>query len=261
MSFFLSSLPLWLAMALIVVLPTATAMAAQLLIRKSVGAEKLVKNNEIAGFKFATVGVIYAVLLAFAVIAVWDKFSEAQNSVADEAGATAALFRYSDGPEPEALALHKAIVGYLRAVIDKDWPAMARESDSHEATEALDLLYSAAMALNRSPTRDTADMSEVFRQIDNVTAARRVRLHLATGLVPNVIWLVLFLGAGLTVGFTLFFGSEKSGGAGLDDGRLVGSRDHRLGGHHLDRPSFHRFGIHSPRRARSGAGGAQRAPG
>ena len=112
-SFFLSSLPLWLAMALIVVPPTATAMAAQLLIRKSVGAEKLVKNNEIAGFKFATVGVIYAVLLAFAVIAVWDKFSEAQNSVADEAGATAALFRYSDGPEPEALALQKAIVGYL----------------------------------------------------------------------------------------------------------------------------------------------------
>ena len=79
---------------------------------------------------------------------------------------------------------------------------MARKSDSHEATEALDLLYSAAMALNRSPTRDTADMSEVFRQIDNVTAARRVRLHLATGLVPNVIWLVLFLGAGLTVGYS-----------------------------------------------------------
>jgi hypothetical protein len=208
-SYFLSSLPLWLAMALIVVLPTATAMAAQLLIRKWVGADKLVKNNEIAGFKFATVGVIYAVLLAFAVIAVWDKFSEAQNSIADEAGATAALFRYSEGPEPEALALRKAVAGYLRAAIDKDWPAMARESDSHEATQALDLLYSAAMALNRLPTRDTADMSEVFRQVDNVTAARRIRLHLATGLVPNVIWMVLFLGAGLTVGFTLFFGSEN----------------------------------------------------
>ena len=52
-------------------------------------------------------------------------------------------------------------------------------------------------------------MSEVFRQIDNVTAARRVWLHLATGLVPNVIWMVLFLGAGLTVGFTLFFGSDN----------------------------------------------------
>ena len=152
---------------------------------------------------------IYAVLLAFAVIVVWEKFNEAQNFVADEAGAAAALFRYSEGPEPEALALRKAITGYLRAAIDKDWPAMARESESHEAAQTLEVLYSAAMALNRSPTRDTADMSEVFRQIDNVTAARRVRLHLATSLMPNVIWLVLFLGAGMTVGFTLFFGSEN----------------------------------------------------
>jgi hypothetical protein len=208
-SYFLSSLPLWLAMVLIVVLPTLIAMATQLLVRRWVGADKLVKNNEIAGFKFATVGVIYAVLLAFAVIAVWDKFSEAQTSVANEAGATAALFRYSEGPEPEASALRKAISSYLRAAIEKDWPAMAVETDSHEATEALDHLYAAAMALNRSAPRDTADMSEVFQQIDNVTAARRIRLHLATGLVPTVIWMVLFLGAGLTVGFTLFFGSEN----------------------------------------------------
>jgi hypothetical protein len=208
-SYFLSSLPLWLGIALIVVLPTAIAMGAQVWIRRTFGVDKLVKNNEIAGFKFATVGVIYAVLLAFAVIVVWEEFNEAENSVADEAGATAALFRYSEGPEPEALALRKALTNYLKTAIDKDWPAMARESESHEVSEGLDHLYSAAMALNRSPTRGTADMSEVFRQIDDVTAARRVRLHLATGLVPNVIWMVLFLGAGLTVGFTLFFGSEN----------------------------------------------------
>ena len=57
-------------------------MCAQLLVRRWVGVETLVKNNEIAGFKFATVGVIYAVLLAFSVIAVWDKFSNAENAVA-----------------------------------------------------------------------------------------------------------------------------------------------------------------------------------
>jgi hypothetical protein len=42
-----------------------------------------------------------------------------------------------------------------------------------------------------------------------VTAARRIRLHLATGLVPDVIWIALFAGALLTIGFTLFFGSEN----------------------------------------------------
>jgi hypothetical protein len=208
MSHFLSGLPLWALIALIVIVPTALAMTAQVLIRRWVGIETLVKNNEIAGFKFATVGVIYAVLLAFSVIVVWEKFNDAQTSVAEEAGATAALFRYAEGKEPEALALRAALVNYLKTTIDEEWPAMGLESEAHGVTAALNKLYS-ALALNQSGARDTADMSEVFRQIDQVTAARRIRLHLATGLVPDVIWIALFSGALLTVGFTLFFGSEN----------------------------------------------------
>ena len=209
MSYFLSSLPLWLLIALIVALPTILAMGAQALIHRRVGVTKLAKNNEIAGFKFATVGVIYAVLLAFTVIVVWEKFNDAQTAVANEAGATAALFHYAEGKEPEALAVRTALANYLSAAIDDEWPAMARETESQATEHALDSLYTAAIALNRSGTRGTADMAEVFRQLDNVTADRRVRLHLATGLVPNVIWIVLFMGALLTVGFTLFFGSEN----------------------------------------------------
>jgi Protein of unknown function (DUF4239) len=208
-SHFLASVPLWLLIALVVVIPTVLAMAVQLLIHRWVGIETLSKNNEIAGFKFATVGVIYAVLLAFSVIVVWEKFNDAQTAVAEEAGATAALFRYADGKEPEALAVRTALVNYLKAAIDEEWPAMSLESEARGVTHALNLLYSSALALNKSGTRDTADMSEVFRQIDNVTAARRIRLHLATGLVPDVIWIALFMGALLTVGFTLFFGSEN----------------------------------------------------
>jgi Protein of unknown function (DUF4239) len=208
-SHFLSSLPLWLLIALIVAAPTVLAMGAQVLIRKWVGVAGLVKNNEIAGFKFATVGVIYAVLLAFTVIVVWEKFSDAESAVADEAGATAALFQYTEGKEPEALAVRTALAKYVNAAIEDEWPAMARETESLLTQRALDSLYQAAIALNRSGARGQADMAEVFRQLDNVTAARRVRLHLATGLVPNVIWIALFMGALLTVGFTLFFGSEN----------------------------------------------------
>jgi len=208
-SYFLSSLPLWLLITLIVVIPTALAMVSQVLIRKWVGVAKLVRNNEIAGFKFATVGVIYAVLLAFTVIVVWEKFSDADSAVAAEAGATAAIDHYATGKEPEAVAVRAALANYLETAIEDDWPAMGREAESPATEQALDSLYAAVIALNRSGTRTTADMTEIFRQLDNVTAARRARLQLATGLVPNVIWIALFLGALLTVGFTLFFGSEN----------------------------------------------------
>jgi hypothetical protein len=61
------------------------------------------------------------------------------------------------------------------------------------------------------PNRDDAAgrHGRVFTQIDNITSARRIRLHLATGLVPGVVWAALYAGAILTVGFPLFFGSEN----------------------------------------------------
>jgi hypothetical protein len=208
-SYFLSSLPLSLSILLLVVIPTAIAMGAQALVHRWVGVEKLVQNNEIAGFKFATVGVIYAVLLAFTVIVVWEKFSAAENAVDQEAASIAALLRYAEGKEPAALALRQSVTAYAKTVIEDEWPAMEKESESPAATRALDAVYDAALALGRAGTRETADMAEVFAQTDNITASRRIRLHLATGLVPPIIWAALFAGALLTVGFTLFFGSEN----------------------------------------------------
>jgi chromate transport protein ChrA len=91
-SLFLAGLPLWVAAILLVVLPTMAAMCGPVLMRRRIGLERLASNNEIAGFKFATVGVIYAVLLAFAEIVVWEKFSDAETAVVQEAGASATLY-------------------------------------------------------------------------------------------------------------------------------------------------------------------------
>jgi hypothetical protein len=209
MSHYLSGLPIWLLTLLLVVIPTVIVMALQVFLHSRIGVQRLAKNNEIAGFKFATVGVIYAVLLAFSVIAVWEKFSVAEAAVDQEGAAMAALFRYAAGKEPEAVQLLNAISTYGRTAVDREWPAMARETESPETTDALSAVYAAALALNKIETRNSANMSEVFSQIDHITAARRLRLHLATGLVPSVIWVSLFASAFLTVGFTLFFGSEN----------------------------------------------------
>ncbi len=115
MSLFLSGLPLWAAALLLVVLPTIVAMYGPVLMRRRVGLEGLTRNNEIAGFKFATVGVIYAVLLAFAVIVVWEKFNDAETAVLQEAGAAATLYRLAAGPDREAVATRAALSNYLNS--------------------------------------------------------------------------------------------------------------------------------------------------
>jgi Na+/proline symporter len=93
----LTTLPLWLSGVLLVGGATLIAMAAPAFVRRHVSSDRLRINNEVAGFTFATVGVLYAVLLAFAVIIVWEKFSEAEHSVAQEAGAAATLYRLAEG--------------------------------------------------------------------------------------------------------------------------------------------------------------------
>ena len=93
---FLTRQPLWLSGTLIVGVTTSLAMLGPILVRRYVPLEKLTTNNEVAGFKFAVVGVLYAVLLAFAIIVVWEKFSDAENDVAKEAGAAATIYRLSE---------------------------------------------------------------------------------------------------------------------------------------------------------------------
>jgi hypothetical protein len=115
MIYFLTRQPLWLSGMLLVGLTTALAMIGPRLVRRYVTLEKLTTNNEVAGFKFATVGVLYAVLLAFAIIVVWEKFNDAENHVAQEAGAAATIYRLSQGiGEQPGAALRAALTTYLK---------------------------------------------------------------------------------------------------------------------------------------------------
>lgn len=207
MLLFLCALPLWLGAFFTVVLPTALAMLGPIIVRKRYPLSVLVKNNEIAGFKFATVGVIYAVILAFAIIAVWDKFNEAEALVLKEAGAAATLYRIAAADEPNARATRDALDNYLTAVLDDDWPKMAVSQEGREATKALDRLYAAAIQLGES--RRQAVGAEIMQELAAITEARRGRLHHAMGVVPSALWLMLVFGAVLTIGFTYFFGLEN----------------------------------------------------
>jgi hypothetical protein len=207
---FLTTMPLWLSGLLLIVPTTALAMAGPYVVRRYIELSRLRTNNEIAGFKFATVGVLYAVLLAFAIIVVWEKFNEADNVVAKEAGAAATIYRLSHGINvEEGAAVSKALTAYLTAAITKDWPAMQLGKASPAANEALNGIYSTVLKFHPADNSGAILLAELLRQVDLVSEARRARLVTANGIVPGIVWLVLFGGAAITIGFTFFFGAEN----------------------------------------------------
>jgi hypothetical protein len=48
-----------------------------------------------------------------------------------------------------------------------------------------------------------------LHELDTITEMHRARLAAAAGLVPGVLWPVLFGGASVTIAYTFFFGSEN----------------------------------------------------
>jgi hypothetical protein len=68
------------------------AVGGLILVQRLVPATIREENNDVAGFIYAVLGVIYAVLLALVVIAVWEDFGRARVTVETEANALAEIF-------------------------------------------------------------------------------------------------------------------------------------------------------------------------
>lgn len=212
MIYFLTSHSLWLSGMLLIGFGTLLAMLGPVVVRYYVTFESLTANNEIAGFKFAVLGVLYAVLLAFAIIIVWQKFSEAEASVVQEAGAATTIYRLSQGMgEEPADAIRDAVTTYLKTAIADDWPAMDRGEPSINSPtrKSLDAIYTTLLQSKSDQSLSNPVLSEILYQLDQMTQARRARLIAAQGAVPGVIWFVLFGGAIITIVFTFFFGTSN----------------------------------------------------
>ena len=143
----LSDLSLWESVLFIVVLPTAFAMAMTLVVRRFFGLDRLEHNNEVAGFKFAVLGVIYAVLLGFAVIVVWENFRDGEAAVVGEDSAPSTVFRLADGVGPDAAATIRTAADHYGEVVTKEeGPLLARGGFvSRSATMSLSALYAAVL--------------------------------------------------------------------------------------------------------------------
>ena len=57
----------------------AVSVLCLVIVRKVYGHSLMAKHNDVAGFIYAVIGVIYAVLLAFVVIVEWEMFRDAAS--------------------------------------------------------------------------------------------------------------------------------------------------------------------------------------
>jgi hypothetical protein len=187
-----------------------TAVGGVLLVRRLVDIKKFKEHHDIAGPIFSTIGVIYAVMLAFVLVIVWQDFDRAQNNTVKEANCFAQMYRDASGlPEPFRSQFLEANGKYLRAVIEYEWPKMQHGERSLETQAAADKVWELTSRFDPETERDKIFFSEMLKKMNEAVEMRRQRIQdSASGLHPSL-WFVLLFGGIITVVFTFFFGSQN----------------------------------------------------
>jgi len=196
---------------LVVIGACLVAVAGLELVQRLVPAEKRQEHNEVAGFLYAVIGVVYAVLLALLVIAVWQQFQKANETVETEASAVAEVAWLAHRlPEPEHHQLQEDARSYAQEVVDEEWPLMEQgiegERGTPEGWALIDDMRATLQGFEPGTQAEQELYAEGLDRISRLGDARRLRLVAAEQSIPGVLWAVLVFGAVVTVGFTYLFG-------------------------------------------------------
>ena len=189
------------------------------LVHRLVPAVSRQRSNEVAGFIYAALGMIYAVLLALVVIAVWQEFQAADETVEQEANATAEIAWLAHRlPEPQGTHIQELCRSYAEEVVHKEWPLMERgEAPPMTQTRGtptgwtiIDAIRASLQDFDPHTKADEQLYAKGLDQIEELADARRMRLVAAEEGVPGVLWSVLIFGGIAAVSFTYLFGLEST---------------------------------------------------
>ncbi len=178
-----------------------------LVVRKYFELEKLKSCHEVGGYLLSVVGTMYAVLLGLIVVDAMTKFQTAREVVEQEANSLADVFLLSESFPPEKRRKVQIVCNnYVKEILTEEWPAMANGKISKTARTAIIELMKEVMTFEPVTENQKAIYPIAVQEACQVWDYRRARTNMAQHGIPVVEWVVLIIGAIVTIVFTYFFG-------------------------------------------------------
>ncbi|MBV8491814.1 MAG: DUF4239 domain-containing protein [Candidatus Eremiobacteraeota bacterium] len=194
----------WIFFVLVIAITAAVFATLVWLVRSFVRWHVREGHNDVLVPIFLTAGTLYAVLLAFLVIAVWETYGAAKDNAAEEASTLATMYRQSQGmPKAEGDEMRSLLREYTEAVVNEEWAIQAATGGaSPKARHAVAELYRTYGKL--PPAEANAPVSVEFLRTFSTVAADRNRRTLQAGEgLPTVLWITLIGGAVIVVAMSL----------------------------------------------------------
>ncbi|MGA8325575.1 MAG: hypothetical protein WB757_05785 [Candidatus Cybelea sp.] len=207
----ITSVPDLVAELAIVAGVVACSVAIHALVQRRLRSDMLRRHNDVAGYLFSAVGVLYAVVLGFVVVVVWQKYDGAVSNVDNEVDAVGNLYHVVDSyPAPARSHIRGLLRAYVDTVIRIEWPAMERNQDVPEnGTRQLESVAYAIDTVNPTGFKQFAAQQAAIANEQRLFDARRARLVEAVPAVPSVLWFALIAGALAMLVFCYIFGVEN----------------------------------------------------
>ena len=195
----------WLVLLAVVGLP-ALAVAIQWLIRRWVPSLAGGEHNDAVGFLGATVGVVYAIIVGFMVITLWENYVAAGDTVQNETVSLGDLVQFSGAFGPAAQKeIRQLVVQYGKSVTTMEWQAMAKGEASPAAQKDFDQLITAVQSLRVHDPAQQEVLGTMLTQLDEAGRERQQRLELSGPQIPSPMWLAVILTSVATLVFCLLF--------------------------------------------------------
>src|SRR3954468_24896520 len=186
----------------------ATALICLLLVRRFILPHLRVTegDSEFSGAVVQSIMVFYGLALALIAVNVWQTYNDVSKTVSTEAISFAALYRDVSGyPEPIRGRLQGEVRGYVDQIIHGAWPLMRKGRVPTEGVEWMDRLQAVLMRFEPAGEGQKVLHAETLAAYNRALQARRMRVDaIGTGL-PGVMWVVIVVGAIISISSCYFF--------------------------------------------------------
>ena len=169
-------------------------------------------HNEITMLSVEMVGAIYAILLGFVIVFLWQGVNDARDNVGSEATALSQLTRDALAFPPEARAdVTRAIGGYAHAVVDDEWAQQRKGHTDLRGFEAMNELHAALRRYEPKTETQKAFYTASVGHFNDLQAARRIRLDHAGPSLSFALRFMMYSYFVVIVGFISSVGNGPRG--------------------------------------------------
>ncbi len=168
-------------------------------------------DTEPADYIAMMISVIYALVLGLALVAVYGTNSDAATDVQTESGALHQVYLLADALPPSAEAQVRTTADdYAHYVTTVEWKRMAEHKPlGSEGWTMLNKLRDIYQTTQPAQPAEQNASQEALSQISTLDEARMGRESDGESTMPPVLWVGLFIGGALTVGFMFAFGVRR----------------------------------------------------